>query len=86
MIRVDIARSFPLLLTMDLLSFNPHTARLSRELCHGKGAKNEVTRDAKKEKLIFVRIVGISELLSGFLGDLSTGDSQREAGSVTHKD
>lgn len=48
--------------------------------------KKEATRDAKKEKLIFVRSVGISELLSGFLGNLSTGDSQSEAGSVTHKD
>lgn len=48
--------------------------------------KTEATRDAKEEKLIFVGSVDISELLSGFLGDLSTGDSQSEAGSVTHKD
>lgn len=57
-------------------------ARLSGEQVQ----KTEVTREAKKEKMIFVRSVGVSELLSGFLGDLSTGDSQSEAGSVTHKD
>lgn len=84
MIRVDIARSFPLLLTMDLFRFNPHTACLSRELWNR--CKKLKQQEMPKKKLIFVKSVGNSELLSGFLGDLSTGDSQSEGGSVPHKD
>lgn len=35
---------------------------------------------------IFVGNVAVSQLLSGFLGDLSTGDSQSKAGPVTYQD
>lgn len=102
MMSVDIGRSFPLRAAyIGLVPLqHPHDSQscfnspsewghfVTEQLLKPED-RAEFSQGCQKKKnnfWIFVGNVAVSQLLSGFLGDLSTGDSQSRAGPVTYQD